>query len=108
YIPTLPPRLPDKLALRRDMRFGPDDPTLWPQEYVRMFPHLGAMPRTTTKTLREELGVMWWNPGRDNFVSLQTGHPLVHGLGKLDWQSLGRLAPLAHAVIEECKTYMQS
>ncbi|KAJ6575936.1 hypothetical protein DFH09DRAFT_1311393 [Mycena vulgaris] len=92
YIPTLPPRLPDKLALRRDMRFGPDDPTLWPQEYVRMFPHLGAMPRKTTKTLREKLGVMWWNPGRDNFVSPQTGHPLVRGLGKLDWQSLGRIA----------------
>ncbi|KAJ7688099.1 hypothetical protein B0H14DRAFT_2653383 [Mycena olivaceomarginata] len=45
YIPNYAPGLTDQLFLRRDMRYGPDDPTLWPQQYSAHYCHLGAIPR---------------------------------------------------------------
>ncbi|KAJ7325828.1 hypothetical protein DFH08DRAFT_816906 [Mycena albidolilacea] len=35
----------DQLFLHCDMRYGPDNPTLWPQQYSAHYCHLGAIPR---------------------------------------------------------------
>ncbi|KAF7376383.1 hypothetical protein MSAN_00053800 [Mycena sanguinolenta] len=40
YVPGFAPILPNQLCLRRDMRWGPDDPTLWPFEYSSRYAHL--------------------------------------------------------------------
>ncbi|KAJ6576260.1 hypothetical protein B0H10DRAFT_1963576 [Mycena sp. CBHHK59/15] len=41
YVPAVPSlKLPHALFLRSDMRYGTDDPTLWPQQYTGRFCHL--------------------------------------------------------------------
>ncbi|KAJ7818080.1 hypothetical protein B0H14DRAFT_2601574 [Mycena olivaceomarginata] len=79
YVPGFPPA-GDNLVLRRDMRWGPDDPTLWPHQYSDRFSHLGAIPRRpTTAEGRKNLGIMWWNPGPDDFVSPETEMTVSRG-----------------------------
>jgi hypothetical protein len=41
----LPPIQRRDVFLRSDFRYGPDDPTLWPQPFLLEYPHLGAIPR---------------------------------------------------------------
>ncbi|KAJ7111311.1 hypothetical protein C8R44DRAFT_742436 [Mycena epipterygia] len=69
YVPLLPEIDPKQIVLRRDMRFGPDDPVLWPRMYSNKFCHLAAIPKApTTHQVQEELGLMWWNPSPAHFV----------------------------------------
>ena len=74
-----------EVKLRADVRYGPDDPTLWPQPWVERFCHLGAIPRKP-KDPNDALSVMWWDPTRDDFKS--SGGSLVDGLGELSGSKL--------------------
>lgn len=65
---------------RADVRYGPDDPTLWPQPWVEPSCHLGAIPRKPDDP-NDCLSVMWWEPTIDDFES--SGGSLVDGLGQL-------------------------
>ena len=65
---------------RADIRYGPDDPTLWPQPWVASYCHLGAIPRKPNDP-NDILSIMWWDPTRDDFKSF--GGSLFDGLGEL-------------------------
>ena len=74
-----------EVRLRDDVRYGPDDPTLWPQPWVEMYCHLGAIPRKPNDP-EDPLSIMWWDPTRDDFQTFGGG--LVDGLGELSGSKL--------------------
>jgi hypothetical protein len=51
---------------RSDKHYGPDDATLWPQPWVEMFCHLGAIPRKLDDP-NDNLSIMWWDSTPDDF-----------------------------------------
>ncbi|KAJ6497203.1 hypothetical protein C8R47DRAFT_1212738 [Mycena vitilis] len=111
YVP-LPPEVDQThIILRRDMRYGPDDPVLWPRLYSDKYCHLAAVPKAPTfrdPTKQEELGAMWWNPTPDHFVCPASGLTLTRGLGRLAGKWASRLAGLAKALIAEYEDYAKS
>jgi hypothetical protein len=74
-----------EVFLRSDYRYGPDDPTLWPQPYLTQYPHLGAIPRRPEDP-NHPLSIMWWNPTRDDFRPLE--NDVMEGLGQLSLSNL--------------------
>jgi hypothetical protein len=74
-----------EVKLRADTRYGPDDPTLWPQHWVEEFCHLGAIPRKPDDPL-DSLSIMWWDPTSDDFESF--GSSIINGLGELSGSKL--------------------
>ena len=81
----LPPMQKSEVKLRADVRYGPDDPTLWPQPWVENYCHLGAIPRKPDD-LNDPLSIMWWDPTSDDFEFF--GDTLVDGLGQLSGSKL--------------------
>ncbi|KAJ7025011.1 hypothetical protein C8F04DRAFT_1269755 [Mycena alexandri] len=78
YIPDLPSlKTPHKVYLRSDMRYGTDDPALWPQQYAPEYAH---MPLMAKKGSRPKLNIMWWNPSSADFI---VGSAITRGLGRL-------------------------
>ena len=69
-----------EVKLRGDIRYGPDDPTLWPQPWVESYCHLGSIPRKPNNS-NNPLLIMWWDPTVDDFKFF--GGSLVDGLGQL-------------------------
>ncbi|KAJ7168349.1 hypothetical protein C8R43DRAFT_984083 [Mycena crocata] len=102
YIPTLPTSS-GKLSIRTDMRFGPDDPTLWPHIFSHEFCHFGAIPRKSHAD-----ALMWWNPQHSDFVCPQSGKTLTRGLGKLSQERFSALASLVHKALGRYKSYTES
>jgi hypothetical protein len=91
------------------MRWGPDDPTLWPHEYDDYFAHFGAIPRRpSTEQGRETLGIMWWNPDRTDFTSPESGLTITRGLGKLSRSRCSALSTLVDELLAKCETYAKS
>jgi len=74
------PPLTGEVYLRSDFRFGPHDPTLWPQLYVAEYSHLGAIPSMPVDR-QDPLSFLWWSPTRGDFISSSGG--AVDGIGKL-------------------------
>jgi hypothetical protein len=68
-----------EVKLRADMRYGPDDASLWPQPWVETFCHLGAIPRKPDDP-NDRLSIMWWDPTPDDFELFGGG--LIDGLGR--------------------------
>lgn len=108
YIPDFAPGLADQLFLRRDMRYGPDDPTLWPQQYSAYFCHLGAIPRRPSGPTDDPLMWMWWDPQPVDFVSPQSGLTITRGLGQLRPEKTHQLGKLVDKLLDECKAYTAS
>ncbi|KAF8188611.1 hypothetical protein K438DRAFT_1764349 [Mycena galopus ATCC 62051] len=106
YVPGLPPA-GDELFLRQDMRWGPDDPTLWPPHYSETYCHLGAIPRCIGPH-RDDIFIMWWNPDHHDFICPQTGHTLTRRLGKLSSARISALSPPVHQLLMRCKGYINS
>ena len=69
-----------EVKLRADVRYGLDDPMLWPQPWVANYCHLGAVPRKPDNP-NDPLSIMWWDPTGDDFESF--GGSLIDGLGQL-------------------------
>ncbi|KAJ7078193.1 hypothetical protein C8R44DRAFT_896011 [Mycena epipterygia] len=88
--------LPHQIYLRSDMRYGPDDPTLWPQQWTQRYCHLPLIPR---KGSRPDLDIMWWNPSQEDFV---VGSAITRGLGKLKCQRFSRLLPPLNELVARC------
>ena len=74
-----------EMKLCADIRYGPDDATLWPQPCVVLYCHLGSIPRKPDDP-NDCLSIMWWDPTRDDFESFDGS--LVDGLGKLSRSKL--------------------
>jgi hypothetical protein len=81
----LPSFQKSEVKLRADIRYGPDDPMLWPQPWVDLYCHLGAIPRKPDDP-NDRLSIMWWDPTLDDFKS--SGGSLVDGLGELSGSKL--------------------
>ncbi|KAJ7468356.1 hypothetical protein B0H11DRAFT_1921223 [Mycena galericulata] len=106
YVPAFAPGDANELRLRCDMRWGPDDPTLWPHEYSDYYPHFGAVPRRpSTESGKATIGIMFWDPERTDFVSPDSGQTLTRGLGKLSQEKVSLLSPLVHGLIKKCEDY---
>ncbi|KAJ6530238.1 hypothetical protein B0H19DRAFT_967944, partial [Mycena capillaripes] len=109
YVPAPAPGVAGELLLRRDMRWGTDDPTLWPHEYNDGFAHFGAIPRRPfTEKSKETLGIMWWNPDRTDFTSSESGLTVTRGLGMLNRSKYSGLSLLGHDLIEKSENYAKS
>ncbi|KAJ7811142.1 hypothetical protein B0H14DRAFT_3479933 [Mycena olivaceomarginata] len=89
--------------LREDMRFGEDDPTLWPQDYSSFFCHLGAIRRKLLDTLRK-IAIMWWDPAPKDFIVPETGLTITRGLGKLKHTRITQLAAPIETFLEQYQT----
>ncbi|KAJ7315558.1 hypothetical protein DFH08DRAFT_971906 [Mycena albidolilacea] len=76
YVPALPIRPNHSVFLREDMRFGKDDPTLWPQNYSSFF----------------------------YFIVLETGLTVTRGLGKLKHTRIAQLAAPIETFLEQYQT----
>ncbi|KAF8803443.1 hypothetical protein BYT27DRAFT_7260182 [Phlegmacium glaucopus] len=87
--------------LRSDFRYGPDDPTLWPQPYLLEYPHLGTIPRRPEDS-NDSLSIMWWNPTREDFRPLDNG--VLDGLGQLSiskyWMFEGMMKEMQERIFE--------
>jgi hypothetical protein len=70
---------------RADIRYGAEDPTLWPQPWVPLFCYLGSIPRKPDDP-NDNLPILWWDPTRDDFKSFSGS--LVDGLGELSGSKL--------------------
>ncbi|KAF7347018.1 CxC2 domain-containing protein [Mycena venus] len=85
YVPAVPSlQLPHALFLRSDMRYGMDDPTLWPQQWTARYCHLPVIAKKGSCT---EIGVMWWDPAPADFI---VGSAVTRGLGRLHYKQLQR------------------
>ncbi|KAJ6548387.1 hypothetical protein B0H19DRAFT_1265225 [Mycena capillaripes] len=101
--PAVAPSHPTQLFVRKDMRFGPDDPTLWPQQYSREFCHLAAIPKRPIP--RKAKAVMWWDPHPNHFISPNSGQSLTRGLGKLSSDKRSELNEAVDKLLDDCSAY---
>ncbi|KAJ7906993.1 hypothetical protein B0H13DRAFT_1618853 [Mycena leptocephala] len=100
YIPAVPIRPNHTVFIREDMRYGEDDPTLWPQNFSAYYCHLAAIHRKPIGAKRE-VAIMWWDPSPDDFISRETGLTVTRGLGKLKSSRLAQLTNLIEKFCEE-------
>lgn len=101
----LPSMQKSELKLRADVRYGPDDPTLWPQPYLVNFCHLGAIPRKPDDP-NDPLSTLWWDPASDDFIS--SSGSFVDGLGELSGLKLLLLRNLMSNMEERIKDHRRS
>lgn len=94
-----------EVKLRADVRYGPDDPTLWPQPWVEMYCHLGAIPRKPDDP-DDSLSIMWWDPTPDDFEFF--GGSLVNGLGELSGSKLISLRKLMSSMEERVEDHKRT
>ncbi|KAJ7141960.1 hypothetical protein C8R43DRAFT_1131269 [Mycena crocata] len=98
YIPAIPSlELPHRLFPRSNMRYGTDDPALWPQSWSQFYCHFPAIAR---KGSRAELDVMWWDPSPDDFI---VGNAITRGVGRLSFQQLRRFLALINDLVARCR-----
>ncbi|KAJ6597730.1 hypothetical protein DFH09DRAFT_1304498 [Mycena vulgaris] len=103
YVPATPSlSVPHKVCVRADMRFGTDDPSLWPQQFSHLYPHL---PLTRRKDFSAGLGIMWWNPTRQDFVVTSS---ITRGLGRLSPARLTSLLHVINPLIKRCRNWMKT
>jgi hypothetical protein len=101
----LPPMQRREVFLRSDFRYGPDDPTLWPQPYLTDYPHLGAIPRRPEDP-NHPLSIMWWNPTRDDFRPLE--NDFMEGLGQLSLSNLWRFEEKMKEIDDKITEYRKT
>lgn len=104
FVPEVPLRCSVSVHLRRDFRFGPDDPTLWPQAYLKKFPHLGCICRKPFDKL-DELGMMWWDPLDDDFK--QCHDVTIGGVGRWVCKEMSMLRSLKNRLRDEANTFLE-
>ena len=94
-----------EVHLRADFRYGPDDPSLWPQPWIVEYPHLGAIPRKPDDPL-DPLSIMWWDPTSDDFESF--GASIVDGLGELSKSKISSLEAVMRDLESRIDDYKQT
>ncbi|KAJ7739011.1 hypothetical protein B0H16DRAFT_1569532 [Mycena metata] len=101
YVPALPSlELPHRVYLRSDMRYGTDDPTLWPQQWTDRYCH---MPLISKKGARAELECLWWTPAVYDFV---VGSAVTRGLGQLKYTQLLPLKLVINKLLDALYEYL--
>jgi hypothetical protein len=98
YIPAVPSlELPHRVYLRTDMRYGTDDPVLWPQRWEKHYCH---MPLIARKGVRPDIDVMWWNPSPADFVAASA---LTRGLGRLKPARINKILEPINALVAQVR-----
>ncbi|KAJ7840672.1 hypothetical protein B0H14DRAFT_3457881 [Mycena olivaceomarginata] len=100
YIPV--PPLSTQVYVHSDMRYGVDDPTLWPQPFSNKYFHLAAMPKRES---RPDLDFLWWEPTRNDFVF---GQATTRGLGRLRFGDLQSFIDYAEKLRERYRAFIAS
>jgi hypothetical protein len=93
------------VKLRADARYGPDDPTLWPQAWVENYCHLGAIPRKP-EDINDPLSIMWWDPTGYDFDLF--GGSLVDGLGQLSGSKISSLRKMKSSLESRMEDHKQA
>ncbi|KAJ7700310.1 hypothetical protein B0H14DRAFT_2417298 [Mycena olivaceomarginata] len=102
YVPAVPSlELPHKVYLCTDMRYGTDDPTLWPQQYTPFYCHL---PLISKKGARRELDIMWWTPSESDF---EIGSAVTRGLERLKQYQFSKFLAPVNELVPQCKALRQ-
>ena len=83
-----PPLGTRRVHLRRDLRYGDDDFTLWPQPFSRKYCHHLAVPRKPEQP-DDPLTILWWDPSPADFTPEEDS--TITGLGKLSSQKVAAL-----------------
>ncbi|KAJ6623199.1 hypothetical protein B0H10DRAFT_2187282 [Mycena sp. CBHHK59/15] len=97
YVPALPLlQTPHAVYLRSNMRYGTDDPALWPQQYTPQFCH---MPLMAKEGSRPEIDIMWWDPSRADFA---VGSAITRGLGRLKAEAFSPLLSPINDLVARC------
>ncbi|KAJ7449768.1 hypothetical protein B0H11DRAFT_2332108 [Mycena galericulata] len=97
YVPAVPSlEVPHAVFLRSDMRYGTDDPTLWPQQWTSRYCHLPLIARKGT---HPKIDMMWWNPSQADF---EVGSAVTRGLGRLKYQLLSQFLPPINELVAQC------
>ncbi|KAJ7840697.1 hypothetical protein B0H14DRAFT_3457901 [Mycena olivaceomarginata] len=87
YVPAVPSlELPHKVYLRTDMRYGTDDPILWPQQYTSFYCHLPLISKK----------------GRGPSLT-----SLTRGLGRLKYHQFSKFLPPINELVPQCKALRQ-
>ncbi|KAJ7800587.1 hypothetical protein B0H14DRAFT_3490537 [Mycena olivaceomarginata] len=98
YVPAVPSlETPHSVYLRSDMRYGTDDPTLWPQQFTEHYCHLAVIAKKGT---RPDLAAMWWDPSPQDFVVRSA---VTRGLGRLAPARMSPIIDAVNKVIGRCK-----
>ncbi|KAJ7198862.1 hypothetical protein GGX14DRAFT_469193, partial [Mycena pura] len=84
-----------------NLRWGPDDPTIWPQECIDNFLHLPSIPRSARYPSE---AVMFWNPDPSDLVHHDTQTSVVRGKGHLHQNPSSKLSLCANALLDEATT----
>ncbi|KAJ7856108.1 hypothetical protein B0H14DRAFT_3448666 [Mycena olivaceomarginata] len=102
YVPAVPSlELLHKVYLRTDMRYGTDDPILWPQQYTSFYCHL---PLISKKGAQPELDIMWWTPTK---VDFEIGSAVKRGLGRLKYHQFSKFLLPINELVPQCKALCQ-
>ncbi|KAJ7021734.1 hypothetical protein C8F04DRAFT_972323 [Mycena alexandri] len=103
YIPAVPSlQHPHAVYLRSDMRYGTDDPTLWPQQWTDRYCH---MPLIAKKGTRADLAPMWWDPSPRDWI---VGSAVTRALGRLPVGRISWLVEVVQKVVQRCTDLRRS
>ena len=89
------------MFLRRDYRYGDDDPLLWPQPYIPAACHYGAIPRRPEHV--DQMDIMWWNPNQADLM-VMSSDPVL-GIGKIPHHRLVQFCQLVNVLQDRVNDY---
>ncbi|KAJ7106450.1 hypothetical protein C8R43DRAFT_906257 [Mycena crocata] len=103
YIPALPSlEIPHRVFLRSDMRYGTDDPALWPQQWSPRYCHFALIPK---KGSRPELDILWWNPSREDF---EFRNAQTQKTGRIRFTRLRPILDVVNTLVRRCEALRRS
>jgi len=91
-----------EVKLRADLRYGPDDATLWPQPYLENYPYLSVIPHKTQDPHRQK-SVMWWLPKASDFEQSNTA--MVKGIGSLTGTEMDSVKEQVRSLLKRVRDY---
>ncbi|KAJ7437031.1 hypothetical protein FB451DRAFT_1306299 [Mycena latifolia] len=104
YVPKLPPiEVKHEIFLRTNFQFGMDDPSLWPQQFTDLFPHLGLIRKRPEAD--SKLAILWWEPTQQDFWA---GSAITRNLGKLAHPKFKLLLKVVNLIIPRYHSYRSS
>lgn len=91
-----------EVKLRADLRYGPDDATLWPQPYLDNYPYLSVIKRKTQDP-HSQRNVMWWLPKASDFE--QSNAAMVKGVGTLTGTEMDSLKEQVRSLLKRVRDH---
>jgi hypothetical protein len=89
-----------EVQLRADLRYGPDDATLWPQPYLEKYPFLALIPKKPSDPENYK-AIMWWLPRGREFRASENLH--VGGVGLIAGANFDKLDKEVHKLKDQTR-----